>query len=93
MPLRTQLVRLLDEEIPFSPGEFRPEAREVSINVAKWQRQHPEEKLTVEALYNTLTETFNRFHGTAAAQYWSANLHRVAARAIGQSTTASEGEV
>jgi hypothetical protein len=80
MPLRTRLIRALDEEIPISPREFSVEARQASILIATWKREHPGEPVNETVVFETVRDVLGKYWGISSVAHWEAALHRVAHR-------------
>ena len=78
MPLRTRIIRALDDEIPISPREFGPEARQTSVAIAKWRQSHPAEVLSESMVFDALREAIEITWGREAVANWAVALHRVA---------------
>jgi hypothetical protein len=82
MPLRTRLIRALDEEIPVSPREFTVEARQASISIAQWKREHPREPVIEVVVFEAVRGAMKETWGVAAIKNWDGALHRVARRLV-----------
>ncbi len=91
MPLRTRLIRALDDEIPASPREFSVEARDASISIARWKKEHPQQVLIEAVIFDALRDAFGKIWRAEEVRNWNGALRRVAQRVVTADEPRSDG--